>query len=65
MSTINKWVVLVSMVILLIIGSGLYVVWIQLKEDCSNVFERDVKVSSYWLHIEAGSTLAECPQYVR
>lgn len=63
MSTINKWVVLISMVILLVVVSGIYVVYSQLEKECSDVFTRDVKVSSYWLHIEAGSSLTGCPQY--
>lgn len=63
MSTINKWVVLISMAVLLVIASGIYVVYSQLEKDCSDMFKRDIKVSSYWLHIEAGSTLAGCQQH--
>ena len=62
-SKINKWIVILAMIILFVSACGLYVVWSQLREDCSDVYRSDMKVGSYWLHFEAGSTRSGCPLY--
>lgn len=63
MSTINKWVVLISLAVLIVIASGVYVVWSQVKNDCSKPYSADWKIASYWIHFEAGSTRDGCSQF--
>jgi hypothetical protein len=31
------------------------------EHDCSNYYKRDLKIFSYWIHVEVGSTKDSCP----
>ncbi len=40
----------------------LWTVTYTLRQDCNNVYSRDIKLFGYWQHIEIGSTKDGCPQ---
>lgn len=60
-STINKWLALAFMLSLLFWGIAIWTITYTLRRDCSDVYDRDIKVAGYWLHVEAGSTAPDCP----
>lgn len=62
-STINKWLALAFIVSILFWGIAIWTVTYTLRRECNDVYKRDIKTFGYWLHIEAGSTDMECPQY--
>lgn len=62
-SRFYKLLAIVLLLALLVAASGAYAVYRQLKTDCNDVFQRDLKASSYWIHFEVGSTHSECLQH--
>jgi len=62
-SQINKWLAFILIVSLLLWGVTIWTIAYTIRRDCQDVYKRDIKVSNYWLHIEAGSTKLGCPQY--
>lgn len=40
---------------------AVYTIRYSLKKDCSDIYKRDVKIFSYWIHVESGSLKDGCP----
>lgn len=60
-STINKWLALGFMVIVFFVFMVTVTITYSLRRDCFDVYNRDLSLGSYWLHIEAGSNDPGCP----
>lgn len=62
-SRINRWLALILLLLVFFMLLAVYAIRYTLERDCRNVYKRDFLVSTYWIHVEAGSTKLGCPQY--
>lgn len=51
------------LIIFAVVFIAVWTITYTIRRDCSRPYNRDIKVAGYWLHVDAGSTAAECPQH--
>jgi hypothetical protein len=61
-SKITKWLSMLFVFTAFIVFLAVWTVTYTVRRDCSDVYTRNVGAFGYWLHVQAGSTKAGCPQ---
>ncbi len=60
-SQLYKWLALALIVSLLFWGVIGWTIAYIVRRDCHNYYKRDLKLLSYWVHIEVGRDKLDCP----
>lgn len=60
-SKINKIITVLFCVLLVVVLVIVFSVRAIVAHNCQDYYKRDLKLGTHWLHIEVGSTKADCP----
>lgn len=61
MNNVTNWLAGIFLFLVLVMFIAVWTVTYTIRRDCQHPYHRELKLFSYWVNIQSGSTQKECP----